>query len=125
MMLNVVSRRMVPDLETRQMKLMDKNFMNLVLEIVSFIKDDLSWLTSLSTKQYFCWKVIATCCSKMMVYKGDLEWAYSYSSFLTTSELGHVYRSFCKSKNLLFGQCLIHTGLPHEVQTHPSKDLLR
>lgn len=125
LVLDVLRREVVPELRTLQGREMDVNFKNLLQEIVRFLKGDLSWLTSLSTKQRFCWGILATCCSKMAVNKESLEWVHLYGSFITSLELGLVYRSYCTFKKLSSEERVIVADLPQDVQTHKSEDLQR
>ena len=125
LVLDVLRREVVPDLRTHMGQELDPNFKNLMREIIRFLKGDLSWLTSLSTKQRFCWGILATSCSKMVVNKDNLEWVHLYGSFITSLELGLVFRSYCTSKKLSPEERVIINELPHDVQAPRSEDLQR
>jgi len=126
LVLDVLRREVVPDLrnlQTRGQK--SKNFKNLIREIVRFLKNDLTWLSSLSTKQNFCWGVLGTCVSKIAVNKDSFDWVHHYSEVISSFELGIVYSSFCNDKKLSPDQRIIIDGLPEGVKTHHSEDLRR
>ena len=125
LVLDVLCREVVPDLRTHMGQELDPNFKNLMQEIIHLLKGDLNWLTSLSTKQHFCWSILATCCFKMVVNKDNLEWVHLYGSVITSLELGLVFHSYCTSKKLSPEERVIINELPHDVQAQQSEDLQR
>ena len=125
LVLDVLRREIVPDLRTLQGKGQKNNFNNLMKEIVRVLKNDLSWLSSLSTKQHFCWGILGTCVSKIAVNKDSFDWVHNYSDVVSGFELGVVYSCFCTDKKLSTEERVIIEGLPAAVKTHPSDDLRR
>ena len=124
LVLDVLRREVVPDLRNIQTK-KSNNFRNLMREIVRILKNDLTWLSTLSTKQNFCWGVLGTCVSKIAVNKDSFDWVHHYSDIISGFELGVVYSSFCTDKKLSQDQRIIIDGLPEVVKTHHSEDLRR
>ena len=125
LILDVLRCEVVPDLHILQGKGQKNNFKNLMKEIVSVLKNDLTWLSSLSTKQHFCWGILGTCVSKIAVNKYSFDWVHNYSDFIFGFELGVVYICFCTDKKLSMEERVIIEGLPADVITHPSDDLRR
>ena len=123
LVLDVLRCDVVPDLCNIQTK-KTNNFRNLMREIVQILKNDVTWLSTLSTKQNFCWGVLGTCVSKIAVNKDSFDWVHHYSDIISGFELGVVYSSFCIEK-LSPDQRIIIDGLPEVVKTHHSEDLRR
>ena len=122
-MLGVLRREVVPDIHH---KTLDNNFKTLLNESVRLLKNNLSWLTSLSTKQRFCWGILTTCCSKINISTENFDWAHHYGSIFTNDlKLGVVFSTYCTGRKLPKEQRIITARLPDEIQTHPSEDLRR
>lgn len=124
LVLDVLRREVVPDLRNLKGQ-KSSNFKHLMKEIVRFLKNDLTWLSSLSTKQHFCWGVLGTCVSKIAVNKDSFDWVHHYSDAISGLELGVVYNSFCTDKKLSAEERVIIESLPVIVKAHPSEDLRR
>ena len=103
----------------------DSNFKQLITETVEFLQGNLSWLTSLSAKQRFCWGILSTCCSKIAIASDHLEWVYHYSTIFVDLQLGLVYTTYCTGKKLPNEKRIIVSQLPADVQANSSEDLHR
>ena len=125
LIVDVLRHEVVPDLRTLQGKGQKNNFNNLMKEVVRVLTKDLTWLSSLSTKQHFCWGILGTCVSKIAVNKDSFDWVHNYSDVVSGFKLGVVYSCFCTDKKLSMEECVIIEGLPAAVKTHPSDDLHR
>lgn len=123
LVLDVLHRTVVPEL--RAERKMDDNFRRLLTETVRQLRGDLSWLTSLSAKQRFCWGILSTCCSKLALSADNFDWVHHYSGIIKDLQLGLVFSTYCNAKKLSSDQCSSISQLPHEIQTHPSEDLRR
>ena len=104
---------------------MDDNFKRLLTETVRLLRKDLSWLTSLSAKQRFCWGILSTCCAKITLSQDNFEWVHHYSGIIVDLQLGLVFSTYCTGKKLPSEQCIIVSQLPPEIQAHPSEDMRR
>ena len=49
-----------------------------VKEAVSYLYNNLSWMECSNTKQKFCWKLIATCCSVIKSSSENFEFVLKY-----------------------------------------------
>ena len=75
---------------------------------------DLSWLQSPTTKQSFCWGVVASFCQSFPITNKHFEWIHSYASVITC--LGSIYMSYCKWKKLPEDKCLLSADeYPQEI----------
>lgn len=122
-MLDVLRREVVPELRALQGKTLDINFKTLLRDIVSLLKNDLSWLTSLSLRQRFCWGILTTCSSKIVPSIDNFDWAQNYFSVISELNLGLVFISYCSGKKLPHDRRIIANQIPHEIASHPSEDL--
>lgn len=121
LVLDVLRREVVPEMRSIHM---DTNFRTLLNESVRSLKSNLNWLTSLSTKQRFCWGILTTCCSKINISMENFDWSHHYSSiFPNDLKLGVVFSTYCTGRKLPNDQRIIATHLPDEIRTHPSEDL--
>ena len=103
---------------------MDGNFRTLLSESVRSLRSNLGWLTSLSTKQRFCWGILTTCCSKINISMENFDWALHYSAiFPNDLKLGVVFSTYCTGRKLPQEQRVIAAQLPDEIRTHPFEDL--
>ena len=116
---------MVPELKTVQGKELDENFKTLLKESVRLLRKDLSWLTSLSVKQRFCWGIIATCCSKMTISTDNFDWTHNYSIIIRDLGLCHIFLAYCNGKKLAGDKRIVSSKLPDNIRCHPSEDLRR
>ena len=102
-----------------------KSFNNLMKVVVRVLKCDLSWLADLSSKQFLCWGILATCVSKIAVSNDGFEWVKNYSDIISDFELGAVYTSFCEDQGLTLQQYVITDNLPPLITMNSSNDLQR
>lgn len=91
-------------------------------EIVTMLGRDISWLQSLTTKQNFCWGIIASCYEKIPITNEQFEWVQLYESVITC--VGGIYYSCYNYKQLQEKKCLLFAdGFPRD-HTIPS-DIIR
>lgn len=103
---------------------MDGNFKTLLNESVRLLKSNLGWLTSLSTKQRFCWGILTTCCSKINISTENFDWTHHYCSiFSNDPKLGVVFSTYCTGRKLPNDQRVVVANLPDEIRSHRSEDL--
>ena len=125
LVLDVLQRAVVPELRAVSGGKMDSNFKQLITETVRFLRGNLSWLTSLSAKQRFCWGILSTCCSKIAIANDHFEWVHHYSTIFVDLQLGLVYTTYCTGKKLSNEDRIITSQLPKDIQTNPSEDMHR
>ena len=90
--------------------------------MVTSLSQDLSWLQTLTTRQSFYWGIIATCCEKIPITEKHFDWVYLYESAIRN--LGLIYNSYCKEKELRPDKCLLSTdGFP-QLSAH-SKHIIK
>ena len=96
---------------------------HLVLEeAINTLVKDLTWPKELTTKQKFCWGLVAACCSKINVRRENLNWVYSYN-IEVLKKVGYIYTVYCNERQLTENQCIIIEQLPEEVAEHPNEDI--
>ena len=78
-------------------------------------------MKELTTKQKFCWGLVAACCSKINIGRENLDWVHSYDKVLKT--VGYIYTVYCIGRKLAENQCNIIEQLPEEVAKHPNEDI--
>lgn len=93
--------------------------------LIEFLCFDHSWLTTLSTQQKFCWIILSTCCSKIIISYENFDWAKRYCSIIKELNLSLIFSHYCKEKKLTGNDCLIASELPKEIKVHQSKDVYR
>ena len=91
---------------------------------VNTLSKDLSWLKELTTKQKFCWGLVAACCSKINIRRENLDWVHSYD-IEVLKKVGYIYMVYCSGRKLTESQCVIIEQLPEEVAKHPNEDIRR
>ena len=98
--LSVVQKEVVPEFKTLQGKeALTSTMLNEVLKIsVTELCRNLSWLTSLTAKQGFCWGIVATCCAKITLTADSFDWVHDYQFLI--SQLGHVYKAYCNGEGI-------------------------
>lgn len=104
LVLGVLCVELVPELRGKRM---DKNFITLLSDSISLLNQNLGWLTSVSTKQEFCWGVLVTCCSKIIISNDNFNWVDDYSTIIKGVDLGLIFRA-CEEK----------TKVPDEINLH-------
>lgn len=89
---------------------------------VTTLCKDISWLQTLTTKQWFCWGIVASCCEKIPVAKEQFDWIRLYKFLIT--HLGYIYNSYCVGKKVLEDKCLLlPEGFPKEIAHISSEDI--
>lgn len=121
-MLDVLRREVVPELRTLHKEL-DTNFTSLLQESVRLLRTNLSWLTAFSTKQRFCWGILATCCAKIAISVESFDWVHHYSAIIQDLDLSLVFNTYCTGKKLGSDQRIIADKLPDDILAHRSEDL--
>ena len=101
----------------------DSAFKIVLQEAVNTLCKDLSWLKELTTKQKFCWGLVAVCCSKINISRENLDWVHSYDKVL--KQVGYIYTVYCNGRRLTESQCIIIEQLPEEVEKNPSENFQR
>ena len=123
LILNVLQREVIP--EFKVLKDIDsdaaENFRFVLQEAVGHLCKDLDWLQALTTKQKFCWGIVAACCSKIFVSIENFEWVHSYDKVMV--KLGRIYFTYCNGKKLADEKKIITAGLPSDIQHNPSPDV--
>ena len=118
--LDIVLKEAVTELKAAWSKKFDTDFKSLLKDSICLLKNDLSWVTSVSPKQKLCWGILSTCCCMIPTSTEDLKWTFHYSPIINELQLGQIYQTYCTSKKLLYSR-----ELPQEIVLHPSKDLQR
>ena len=89
---------------------------------VTTLCKDFSWLKVLSTKQSFCWCIIASCCENIPIAKEQFGWVQLYEHVIAC--LVNIYNSYCKRKKLTESKCpLLTDGFPQEITHSPSDNI--
>jgi len=98
--LSVVQTEVVPEFKTLQGRdALTNSTLNEVLQIsIAELCTNLSWLTSLTAKQGFCWGIVATCCAKITLTADSFDWFHDYQFLI--SQLGHVYKTYCNGEGI-------------------------
>jgi hypothetical protein len=100
---------------------MGSSFQSVLEGAVTTLVKDLSWLKELTTKQKFCWGLVAACCSKINIGRDNLDWVHSYDKVL--KKVVNIYTVYCNGRRLTESQCIIIEQLPEEVAKHPVEDI--
>ena len=79
-----------------------------------------SWVnTEASTKQKFCWEILAICCSKFKIAGDDLNWTLHYH-VIEDLHLEKVFRNYCNKKQLVpEHRILAASSLPTDIKSLP------
>jgi hypothetical protein len=121
----VLQREVIPEFKVLQAvgtgTGVGSNFQSVLDGAVNTLVKDLSWLKELTTKQKFCWGLVAACCSKINIGRDNLDWVHSYDKVL--KKVGHIYTVYCSGRRLTENQCIIIEQLPEEVEKHPVEDI--
>ena len=122
----MLHKEVIPEFEVLQAVSTDgeegSNFQLLEEAVYTLVKD-LTWLKELTTKQKFCWSLVAACCSKINIGRENLDWVHSYDKVL--KKVGYIYTVYCNGRKLTESQCVIIEQLPEEIAKHPNKDIKR
>ena len=87
------------------------------------LQKDLLWIQTLSPQQNFCWRIVATCCSMIStsITADSFDWTHFYDNII--SQLGQIYVSYCKAKNLPKSEMVLADSLPQDIACLPSDDV--
>ena len=122
LVLGVVQREVTSEIKNLTEATIPSPLYNVLHVAVATLCRDLSWLQTLTTKQRFCWAIIASFCKKIPVYKDQLDWVNLYNYLVT--HLGYIYKSYCAGKKLPEEKCLLPAeGFPQEIVHSPSEDI--
>ena len=126
-MLDVVCRETIFDLRSiRSHKIYFEEMRDLLTEtLIPLLCFDHSWVTTLSTQQRFCWQILSTCCSKIIISYDNFKWAKRYGSVIQVMNLSSVFSSYCTAKQLTGDNCIIVSNFPKEIRDHQSEDVHR
>ena len=120
LILEVLHHELIPEFRTLQTletgtRVNIKNFKAVLLHSVNIL---LKNLFSLSSKQAFCWGIVASCCSRIHTSSENLEWFRNYSYVI--SVLGKIFNAYCTERKRTDCQCVIIESLPPDICAHPS-----
>ena len=123
LVLTVIQMEIVPERKSLQEEKFSSSPLYSVLwEIVIMLGRDISWLQSLTTKQNFCWGIIASCYEKIPITKQQFEWVQLYESVIAC--VGGIYYSCYNYKQLQEEKCLLSAdGFPQEITVIPSDNI--
>ena len=123
LVLTVIQMEMVPESKGLQEEKFTTSPLYTVLrEIVTMLGRDISWLQSLTTKQNFCWGIIASCYEKIAITKEQFEWVQLYESVITC--VGEIYHLCYHYEQLQEEKCLLSAdGFPQEIAPIPSANI--
>ena len=118
-------QEVVPEIKALQgSKAVADNNLHPVLHFaVNTLRKDLTWLQALTTRQRFCWGIVANCCSKIPISSDQFDWADSYSYVI--SQLGQIFYSYCSSKQLPEDERVLSNKPPEDVHLSPGEDIKR
>ena len=114
LVLDVLQDDVVPELKITDAKIV-------LQESIPFLQATFPNQTSLSTKQRFSFAILSACCSKIIISTKKFRWAQHYGEL----QLGQVFETYCKWKQLPEVECVMATKLHEEVQTYSSEDVLK
>ena len=112
---------MIPEVKALQgQKSVPSDKLYFVLQqIVTMLSQDLSWMQALTTKQSFCWGIVASCCVKIPV---AVEQLHLYECVITC--LGRIYNSYCNGKNFPEAKCMVSAEeLSQEITSTLSENI--
>ena len=123
LVLTIIQMEMVPESKVLQEEKFTTSLLCTVLqEIVTMLGRDISWLQFLTTKQNFCWGIIASCYEKITITKEQFEWVQLYESLITC--VGEIYHLCYNNKQLQEEKCLLSAdGFPQEITLIPSDNI--
>ena len=83
-------------------RIVDVKFKALLSDSISLLNQDLcqlGQLISISTKQEFCWGVLSTYCSKIIISNDNLYWVEDYSALIQDVDLGLIFKT-CRENDI-------------------------
>ena len=90
---------------------------------VDTICKDLSWISALTTKQNFCWGLVAACCSKIKIGQESLNWVDTYYKVLNL--VGCIFLNYCNKQGLKESSACLMDWLSNENITPHSEHIQR
>ena len=124
LVLIVVQREVIPDFKALQVQefVSGSLLYSALSEVVNTLCKSPTCLQAPTTRQNFCWGIIASCCEKIHIVSEDFEWVDLYKSAITC--LGKIYVSYCKQKNLPEDKRLLPAeGYSQEITHNPSEHI--
>lgn len=115
----IIFQVVVPEL--RSLEGSDNEHIRSVLPVsVNLLVQSPSWFGALSPRQKFCWGVVSTTCSKLVVTANNFDWV---NNSAVIQQLGVIYNSYCNSRKLYGSNCLLSENTPEEIATCPWEDV--
>ena len=118
-------QEVVPEIKALQgsKAVVDNNLLVVLNIVVDTLCQDLSWLQALTTRQRFCWGIVACCCSKIPISSDHFEWTHTFSYII--SQLGHIFHAYCSSKDLPEDERVLSSKPLQDILHSPSEDIKR
>lgn len=125
LVLGVLQKEVIPEFKVLQGldTAIGADFQAVLQTAVNTLCKNLSWARSLSTKQKFCWGLVASCCSKINIGKDSLDWVHSYDKVLR--QVGYIFNVYCTGRKLTESKSIIIEHFPEEIATHSSEEIRR
>ena len=98
-----------------------KPFKTLLSLSIATLRENTSWFGPLSAQQKFCWGMIATLCNRLNLTAKSFSWNFKPTVIIT--QLGFVFETYCKSRELSVQSCLLTEMMPQEVRDCPWEDV--
>ena len=119
----MVQREIIPESKALQgTQTITNNSLHSALQLtVPHLRGDLSWLQDLSTKQRFCWGLVAACCAKIPVAQDHFDWVHSYSYVI--GQLGYLFTTYCTARKLGDEEKILSKAFPREIARSRSDDI--
>ena len=108
-----VLKEVVPEFKMLSFK--DTAVNELLTKSVTELCANVNWVTSLTSKQGFCWEIVATCTAKIPV-EDSLLWLQNYYSPII--QLCHIYEAYCSGQALREDERLLKDDLPANVRRY-------
>ena len=85
----------------------------MLIASVTTLCQNMSWFSSLSPRQEFCWGVVAACTSKIPVTAESFDWIFAYDFVIAT--LGQLFNAYVNTRRLRGQECILSSKFPDEV----------
>ena len=128
LILRVLYQEVIPEFKVLQD--LDSNkgktgqlFKAIIKYSIDYLCKSLSWLQGLTTKQTFCWGLVASSSSRVHVTAENFDWLRNYSYVI--SELGKLFNNYCTRKKLSDNQSVIVNSLPDDIAKSCCDDVTR
>lgn len=80
---------------------------------VTMLCQNVSWFSSQSPHEEFCWEVVAVCSSKIPVTADNFEWIFAFE--FVVSQLGQLFNSYVLVSQLQITDVILSRKMPEEV----------